>query len=200
MSGGRIPIDERADDMIEYFESRESVSYRDFSRVFDDYVTYLAVSEGPSSEIYEDDERIRVTEADLAVASHFGKMVEDAEDIDIRKMLKGTAIGAGTLGLGLKFLSTEDPDWLTPGLITGYFASNDLKDSYQDFMESREAKKERKSSLEGFEREYPGINGYEISFEDLEDVDVPVSSIRPGDMDEGVQELVDEEASGKGFQ
>lgn len=189
--GGRIPINERADEMIEYFESREGITYESFSEDFDDYVTYLSVSEGPSSHIDEEGQRIRVTEADLAVASHFGNMVEEAEEIDWRNILEGTGQGLATVGLGAQFFRTGNPSWLTPGLITGYFAKNSIEDSYRDVKDAREAREEKEESLEDFHEDYPDIDSYEIEFEDLDDLDIPVSSVRPGELDEGMDDVVD---------
>jgi hypothetical protein len=177
--------------MIEYFESRENVSYSSFSEDFGDYVAYLSVSKGPASHIDEDDQNIRVTEADLAVASYFCEQVEEAEEIDWKNILEAGTEGLVTLGLGGQFLNTGSPDWLTPGLITGYFAKNSASEAYDDVKEAREARKEKNESLEDFAEDYPSIDSYEVEFEDLDDLDVPISSVRPGDMDEGMDDVVD---------
>lgn len=192
-----IPINERADDMLDYLESNDDISYSDFSSEFDDYIAYLAVDRGPSSNIDEDKGLVTLSEADLAIASHFGRKVEEAESIDVWKMLEAGSETGVTAAFTFQFFSTGDPEWLTPAAVLGYLSKEDLEEAYEDLRDSYKTRKQKKDSLGDFEDEYPDLDSYELDLVDLDDLDIPISSVRPENLHEDMSEVID---SDRGFQ
>jgi len=192
-----IPINRRADEMLDYLESNDDVSYSDFSSEFDDYVAYLAVDRGPSSSIDEDKGLVTLSEADIAIASHFGRKVEEAESLDVWKMLEAGSESTVTAAFTFQFFRTGNPEWLTPAAVLGYLSKEDVGETYEDLRDSYKTRKKKKDSLGDFEDEYPDLDSYELDLVDLDDLDVPVSSVRPEDVHEDMSEVID---SDRGFQ
>jgi hypothetical protein len=179
--------------MVEYLDSRESVLYGDFSGEFGDYVCYLAAGEGPTSDIDMQDSRVSVTEADVAIASHLGRKVDEAEDVDVRNLLESGVESAATIGFTGKFLASGDPAWLSPAVILGYLAKEDVVEAYDDLRSSWAARRKKSSSVSEFRREYPGIDSYSVVLDDI-DEDAAVSAVRPEDMGEELQDVLGDKA------
>lgn len=188
--GSRVPINDRADEMIEYFESEDSVLYGDVVERFGDYVAYLAVERGPTSEVEDGSGRVQVTEADLAIASFLEDKLSEAEDIDVKQALEGGVSGLGALGSGGMLLRTGDPGWFVGGLLTGYYAKSKVEEVYEDIKERRSYREDRRESLEEFNEEHPDVEGYEVELEDIDDFDTSVSVVRPeSEMDAGPERI-----------
>lgn len=180
--------------MAEYLDTRDSVLYDDFTDEFSDYAGYLAASEGPTSEIDMKDSRVSLTEADIAIASHLGRQVEEAADIDWRNVLESGVEGLGALGFTGQFLRSGDPAWLSPAVILGYLSKEDVGGAYGDLREARNARKKMDSSVSSFRKDYPGIDGYTVTLDEI-DEDADVSAVRPEDMGEGLEDVLGSEQS-----
>lgn len=180
--------------MVEYLDTRDSVLYEDFTEEFDDYVSYLAASEGPTSEIDMKNSRVSLTEADIAIASHLGRKVEEAADVDWRNILEAGAEGVSTLGFTGQFLRSGDPAWLSTAVVLGYLSKENVGDAYSNLSEARKAKKKMKSSVSSFRRDYPGIDSYTVALDEISD-DADVSAVKPQDLGEGLEDVLENEAS-----
>lgn len=179
--------------MVEYLDSRDSVLYEDLSDEFGDYVSYLAAGEGPTSDIDMKNSRVSLTEADIAIGSHLGRKVDEAGEVDLRNLLESGIESAATVGFTGKFLASGDPAWLSPAVVLGYLSKDDVGETYEDLKKSFAARRKKKDSVSAFRRNYPEIDSYSVVLDDI-DEDAGVSAVRPEDMSEDLQDVLESKA------
>lgn len=184
--------------MIEYLDSRDGVVYGDLVDDFDDYVGYLAAREGPTSQIDMSDMSVEVTEADIAIASHLGRKVEEAENIDWRTFLEGTGETVGTLAFTGQFLRSGDPAWLSTAVVLGYLSKEDAVETYKELRNSWRARNKKEESVSGFRKDYPEIDMYDVRLEEI-DEDASVSSVRPEEIEGELEDVIEPQAQDQEF-